>query len=187
MEQAPFAFVMQGTTKDWARVSGFVHRTFNSEDALYFLRALRHIYSLPGGLQGVFEQAGDDVFAGLVAYRQVFLGLPGAPSHVAKHIPDVARGAAAKRVAMFLRWMVRKDNRGVDLGLWTQLSPAQLVLPLDVHTGGVARALGLLTRKQNDWLAVQELTLTLAQLDPTDPVKFDFALFGLGIYENYGQ
>ncbi|MBX3102344.1 MAG: TIGR02757 family protein [Bacteroidetes bacterium] len=186
MEDAPYDFVMQATEADLLPLEAFVHRTFNGWDAQSFVKGLRHIYTRHGGLEAVFArntESSTDLMPGLIAYHETMLAAPGFIPRTRKHVPDVRRGAAAKRLNMYLRWMVRRDSRGVDFGLWNSISPARLLLPLDLHTGRVARALGLLSRNQDDWRAVQALTGTLRTLDPQDPVKYDFALFGLGVYE----
>jgi uncharacterized protein (TIGR02757 family) len=183
----PHDFVVNASPEQLRSFREFQHRTFQGLDAEYFMYALQHIYRHHDGLQMVFERSfrsGDSIFNALARFRDIFLSLPG-PLRTRKHIPDVLNGAAAKRLNMFLRWMVRSDARGVDFGLWTGIPASALMIPLDVHTGNVARKLGLLTRKQNDWKAVEELTSRLRDFDPNDPVKYDYALFGLGMYENF--
>jgi uncharacterized protein (TIGR02757 family) len=120
----------------------------------------------------------------LVSFRKVFFEIDCFP-RTFKHISDINKGASAKRLNMFLRWMVRDDKRGVDFGLWKSIPASALYIPIDLHTGNVARKLGLLLRKQNDWKAVAELTTRLREFDPLDPVKYDFALFGLGIFDKF--
>ena len=183
----PHDFVVNASPEQLRSFREFQHRTFQGPDAEYFMFALQHIYRHHDGLRMVFEtsfRSGNSIFNALVRFRDLFLSLPG-PPRTRKHIPDVLKGAAAKRLNMFLRWMVRSDPRGVDFGLWTGIPASALMIPLDVHTGNVARKLGLLTRKQNDWKAVEELTSRLRDFDPHDPVKYDYALFGLGMYENF--
>jgi uncharacterized protein (TIGR02757 family) len=185
MDHKPYEFVMHAKNRDLRRFEHFCHRTFNATDTLYFLHALRNIYSQQGGLQKVFENgfSTDHSAAGaIIHFRKLFLSY-GAPERTKKHVPDILRGSAAKRLNLFLRWMVRDDGRGVDFGIWNTIRPAWLCIPLDLHSGNSARKLNLLVRKQNDWKAVQELTLKLAELDPEDPVKFDFALFGMGAFD----
>ncbi|EAR15725.1 MULTISPECIES: TIGR02757 family protein [Robiginitalea] len=185
MGQAPFDFVMQATPSDLDSLDGFVHRTFNADDLRTFTRALRHIYSEHGGLEGVFTKyAPSGMQPAISRVREHFFEIPHAP-RTRKHFSDPARGSAAKRLNMFLRWMVRPASGGVDFGLWKNIPPAILSCPLDVHSGKVARALGLLKRKQNDARAVAELDTSLRKLDPVDPVKYDFALFGLGVFEGF--
>ncbi|MBK6963707.1 MAG: TIGR02757 family protein [Bacteroidales bacterium] len=186
MDNAPYDFVMNAGVTDLKRVSGFVHRTLNGDDCLFFIESLRNIYLNHGGMETVFQfgiQQGDsDVYGAICNFRQVFLESPHL-DRSAKHLANPASGSTAKRINMFLRWMVRKDKNGVDFGLWNSISPALLCCPLDVHVGNVARKLGLLERKQNDWKAVIELTNQLRRFDPEDPVKYDFALFGMGVFE----
>ncbi len=186
MDMAPYQFVNEHSSRDLDSLSGFVHRTFNGEDLKYFVRALQYIYREHGGLEGVFKRhAGKDSLQGAIsALKESFFQLPH-PSRSTKHISDPAKGSAAKRINMFLRWMVRKDGQGVDFGLWSDIDPAILSCPLDVHSGKVARKLALLHRKQNDAKAVLELDQNLRKLDPYDPVKYDFALFGLGVFEKF--
>ena len=179
MDHAPFEFVMQAHTADYRRFKRFVHRTFNGEDTIYFLKALKRIYQHHGGLEAIFSGPGD-LSEKIHAARKLFLSFK-APERTGKHFSDPLSNSAAKRINMFLRWMVRSDRRGVDFGIWKSISPSELYCPLDVHSGRVARQLGLLNRTQNDWKAVAELTANLRLLDPLDPVRYDFALFGLGV------
>ncbi|MDD5508196.1 MAG: TIGR02757 family protein [Bacteroidales bacterium] len=187
MEDSPYDFVMNSSADDQKPLFSFVHRTFNGEDCLYFMHSLRCLYQRFGNLEKAFSHpAGDnDLHMGRILSRlkQRFFESPHLP-RTAKHLPDPVRGSAAKRMNMFLRWMVRSDDRGVDFGLWKQIRPDQLCCPLDVHSGNIARKLGLLTRKYDDWNAVEELTRALRCMDPADPVRYDFALFGIGMYEN---
>jgi uncharacterized protein (TIGR02757 family) len=188
MDESPYDFVLQHRKKDLKPFESFVHRTFNSTDCLYFIRALKNLYSKHNSLEEAFTNGHpwDKPHAGeaIGHFRRQFFELPH-PLRTRKHLSDPAEGSAAKRMNMFLRWMVRKDKRKVDFGLWKTIPASALLCPLDVHSGNVARKLGLLTRKQNDWKAVQELTASLALLDPEDPVKYDFALFGLGVFEGF--
>lgn len=182
----PFEIITQSSEKELNHLDTFVHRTFNGRDCIYFIRSLKNIYKNYGGLQHVFEsgfQKNQSVQSALNHFYQVFFELPG--ERTRKHISNVERGASAKRLNMFLRWLTRTDNCGVDFGLWKGIPASALMLPLDVHTGNVSRKLGLLKRKQNDWKAVEEVTETLRKFDPADPVKYDFALFGLGIFEKF--
>ncbi len=186
MDNSPYDFIMKSPATGFNVLNPFVHRTFNGGDCIYFARSLKNIYSNHGGLQQVFEtgfQQEGSVKAALEYFHSVFFEFPG--ERTRKHVANVQRGASAKRLNMFLRWMVRNDHRGVDFGLWEGIPQSALMLPLDVHTGNVARKLGLLNRKQNDWKAVEEVTATLRKFDPADPVKYDFALFGLGIFEKF--
>jgi uncharacterized protein (TIGR02757 family) len=183
MGHEPYRFVQEASEDELADLAPFAHRTFNGTDAQHVVLALRNLYGMQGGLQGVFTRgfAADGAQGGLRAYRDAMLAALPPYSRARKHVPDVDKGSSAKRMCMYLRWMVRKDEQGVDFGLWKGISPTQLALPLDVHTGRVARHLGLLTRKQNDWKAVCEVTARLRTLCPDDPVLLDYALFGLGI------
>ena len=188
MDDEPFAFVTEAGKKELARLSGFVHRTFNGDDVIGFVNSLRMIYSNYGGPESLYKNCLEkhhfDGAAAISAFRAVLFSKGIAPRTV-RHFGDPMRGSAAKRFNMFLRWMVRKDNCGVDFGIWKSVSPAHLYCPLDLHSGRVARRLGLLTRKQDDWKAVNELTANLRLLDPADPVKYDFALFGSGVNNQF--
>jgi len=187
MGNSPYSFLMDASDKQLQAASKFVHRTFNSADTAYFFKALRSIYLLNGGLKTVFEGlflAKGNMYGTLAGFRNLFISF-GPETRTGKHVSDVTKGSAAKRLNMYLRWMVRNDRRGVDFGLWTQIPASALYLPLDLHTGNVSRKLGLLSRKQSDWKAVEEITSKLREFDPTDPVKYDFALFGLGIFEKF--
>lgn len=183
MENEPYSFVMHHTINDLKVFKGFAHRTFNADDVAFFIEALRNIYKKEGGLEMAFHHK-KSMEQGLIKFRQMFLG-EGYAGRTAKHIADVKKNASVKRLNMFLRWMVRNDKRGVDFGIWKNISPALLYCPLDLHSGRVARKLGLLKREQDDWQAVMELTNALRKLDPKDPIKYDFALFGLGAFEKF--
>jgi uncharacterized protein (TIGR02757 family) len=184
---APHAFVMQASAKELKALTAFVYRTFQGPDLQSMVLGLRRIYADEGGLEQVFglDAAATDTAAGIGRYRQAMLATPGFTARTAKHIADPSAGASAKRLNMYLRWMVRKDGAGVDFGIWNSIRPDQLICPLDLHTGNVGRKLGLLQRKQNDWRAAIELTEALRAFDPSDPVKYDFSLFGLGIFEGF--
>jgi uncharacterized protein (TIGR02757 family) len=183
----PYEFLMNATKADILHFHDFQYRTFKDEDAGYFIKSLQNIYLNYGGLHGLFLKGLSDsgsIKGALALFRDIFLSkYP--QQRTLKHVADVNRGSAAKRLNMFLRWMVRQDNNGVDFGIWKDIPSSALMIPLDVHTGNVARKLGLLSRKQNDWIAVEELTGNLRKMDPEDPVKFDFALFGLGVFEDF--
>ena len=187
MDNNPLEFLLHSTEREWNQFADFKHRTFNGLDCRYFLKSLQNIYLNHGGLEAVFTKGflkDQTIFSALVHFREVFFELEH-EHRTEKHVSDVMKGAAAKRLNMFLRWMVRSDQLGVDFGLWKQIPSSALMLPLDVHTGNVARKLGLLTRTQNDWRAVEEITHKLRQFDPEDPIKYDFALFGLGVFEKF--
>lgn len=186
MDESPFEFVMNHEEKDLIKLQHFVHRTFNNSDLICFLKSLRHLYTRYQGMENIFQQHAENhsLQWAIHQFKQVFFELPH-PVRTEKHVSDPLSGSAAKRINMFLRWMVRRDNRGVDLGIWKSLSPSQLSCPLDVHSGQVARKLGLITRTQNDAKALVELDVNLRRLDAEDPVKYDFALFGLGVFEKF--
>jgi uncharacterized protein (TIGR02757 family) len=179
----PHEFVLNASGKDLIAFERFVHRTFNGVDTVNFIKSLQNIYLNHGGIEKVFtdgyKQTGN-LAGSLQQFRTVFFELPH-EKRTEKHVADISKKASGKRLSMFLRWMVRNDGRGVDFGLWKDIPSAALMLPLDLHTGNVSRMLGLLNRKQNDWLSVEEVTARLREFDPADPVKYDFALFGLGI------
>jgi uncharacterized protein (TIGR02757 family) len=177
----PFAFISQygGNKSEKKLLKQFVHRTFNFEDLDFFIRSLNKIYARHDSLESIFY--GNDTFEKIANFRAVFLSTKHGEKSV-KHLPDVQRGSAAKRINMMLRWFCR-DNSPVDFGIWKTVSKAELLLPLDVHTGNISRKLGLLKRNQNDRKAVEEITERLKELNPLDPVKYDFALFGIGAYE----
>lgn len=185
MDRAPFEFVMNAGPRDLERLDQFVHRTFNALDLRQFVFALRHLYNEHGGLEAAFlstEKAAP--LPPIEDMITLFRGRFFEPEHeprTHKHVADPARGSNAKRINMFLRWMVRPNDRGIDLALWKRIPASALHVPLDVHTGRVARELGLLRRKQDDWKSVQELTAALRSFNATDPVKYDIALFGLGV------
>ena len=183
MDFSPYDFVLNFNDGDLKIFEKFVHRTFNSIDLQYFILSLKNIYQEHGGLEKIFiTEAG--IKEAILYFRNIFFELD-YPTRTSKHIANPAKNSSAKRLNMFLRWMVRKDDKGVDFGIWKTIHPSQLYCPLDIHSGRVARQLGILERKQDDWKAVEELTENLRQLDPTDPVKYDFALFGMGVNENF--
>ena len=186
MGNAPYDFVMSHQETDLERLDAFVHRTFNGQDFMSFIKGIQHIYKNHGGLETVFSQniKRADLQNSIHQFKKLFFEIPH-QYRTQKHVSDPLKGSAAKRINMYLRWMVRQDNKGVDLGIWKSISPALLSCPLDVHSGNVARKLEILTRKQNDGKALAELDLKLRELDPLDPVKYDFALFGLGVFEGF--
>ncbi len=186
MGNSPYDFVMNFSEKNSEIFSGFKHRTFNEYDLSFFIKALQHIYLNHGGMEAVFSKNSGKMSLqpAIHEFKKVFFEIP----HLVrtqKHISDPLKNSAAKRINMYLRWMVRKDNSGVDFGIWKNISPSLLSCPLDVHSGNVARKLKLLSRKQNDGKAVSELDDSLRKLDASDPVKYDFALFGLGAFEKF--
>jgi uncharacterized protein (TIGR02757 family) len=184
MDGAPYDFIRNHEETDLKRFLAFKHRTFNATDALYFLHFFHQYYQAHDSLEDAFLGApasAETVEPALIRFHDRFCCDPFFPDRTRKHIATPARNSSCKRLLMFLRWMVRQDNPGVDFGLWTRLRPEQLVIPIDVHVNRVARKLGLLTRSQTDWKAALELTQTLRQFDPADPVRYDFALFGLGV------
>lgn len=188
MDGAPYDFVRNHHESDLKRFLAFKHRTFNATDALYFLHFFHHYYQQHDTLEDAFLPAtitdivdSEPIEQALISFHDRFCCDPFFPERTRKHIATPARQSTCKRLLMFLRWMVRRDDRGVDFGLWTRLQPHQLVMPIDVHVNRVSRHLSLLTRAQTDWKAALELTRTLRQFDPADPVRYDFALFGLGV------
>lgn len=185
MDGVPHDFILHHTEQDRARFADFKHRTFQYTDTLYFLEFLQHYYRQHASLEDAFARfltpESETTEAALVGFHELFFSLPDAPQRTRKHIATPARKSSCKRLNMFLRWMVRQDTRGVDFGDWSRIRPAQLMIPLDVHVERVARQLGLIKRPQCDWATVVELTANLRQFDPNDPVKYDFALFGLGV------
>lgn len=202
MGNSPYDFVMSHSEEDLERLESFVHRTFNGQDFASFIKGLQHIYKNHGGLEAAFSKKingngkdnGNDndnsngntisLQNNIHEFKKIFFEIPH-QIRTQKHISDPMNGSAAKRINMYLRWMCRQDNKGVDLGIWKSISPSLLSCPLDVHSGNVARKLGLLNRKQNDGKALAELDFKLRELDPNDPVKYDFALFGLGVFERF--
>lgn len=189
MDNAPYDFILHHTEKDRASFARFKHRTFQAVDSLYFLEFLQQYYRRHDSLEDAFARfmnPGDpDTTGALAGFHRFFFQFHFAPERTRKHIPTPQRNSTCKRLNMYLRWMVRGDNRGVDFGLWKKINPSQLLIPLDVHVDRVARQLGLLKRAQTDWKAVLELTENLRVYDPADPVKYDFALFGLGVLQKH--
>ena len=186
MGNSPFDFVLNYTDRHKKYTKGFVHRTFNEQDLHTFFLALSHIYKKHHGLEAVFSKnvTNQSMQPAIHEFKKVFFEISHLP-RTQKHISDPFKNSAAKRINMFLRWMVRQDNTGVDFGIWNTISPSMLSCPLDVHSAGIARKLGILTRKQNDGKALQELDKALRKMDSVDPVKYDFALFGLGAFEKF--
>lgn len=186
MDNSPYDFILNHQEADLKPFLNFKHRTFNATDTLYFLAFFKEFYLNNHSLEDAFYSGPEqDMEYNLVRFHQQFFALEDYPERTRKHIATPARKSACKRINMFLRWMVRSDENGVDFGIWKKLKPAQLICPCDVHVDRVARKLGLITRKQTDWLTAKELTQNLLLLDSHDPVKYDFALFGLGVYERF--
>lgn len=195
MDEAPYQFILQHSDEDLKKLLDFRHRTFNATDLLHFIAFLRHHYGRFGSLEDAFllpwEKAAGmghepwDAQEALSAFYSYFFSLEDSPPRTRKHIASPERRSSCKRINMFLRWMVRQDDRGVDFGLWRRIPMDRLICPLDLHVARVARKFGLLLRNPSDWLAARELTDRLLELDPYDPVKYDFALFGLGVMEKF--
>jgi uncharacterized protein (TIGR02757 family) len=187
MDYSPYEFISGFEASDLKKFSSYVHRTFNGIDCMFFLQSVSNIYKHHGGLETVFSNPvrnGLTIKESLIDFRSKFFELPHL-KRTEKHIANPFANSSAKRLNMFLRWMVRNDNRGVDFGIWKTIKPEDLFCPLDIHSGRVARKLGLLTRKSNDWKAVEELTGNLRKMNANDPIKYDFALFGIGINEKF--
>ena len=182
MDEAPHDFIMNASEVELDRLSSFVHRTFNATDLRQFILSIRHLYTRYGGMEEAFLENGEisDMNEAISRFKRRFFEIEHQPRTL-KHVADPAKGSNAKRINMYLRWMVRPADRGVDLGLWKKINTSELLLPLDVHTGRISRELGLLKRKQDDRKAVEEVTAALRLIDPLDPVRFDIAMFGLGV------
>lgn len=187
MDNSPYDFLLHHTLDELRPFEKFKHRTFNGTDALYFIEFLSQFYRKHESLEEAFtsDQSGETVEQHLISFYHLFFSLPDFPTRTRKHLATPERKSACKRINMFLRWMVRKDDHGVDFGLWTKISPSQLICPCDLHVERVARKLKLIRRKHMNWETALELTANLRKLDPLDPVKYDFALFGLGIEEKF--
>ncbi|MDX2188667.1 MAG: TIGR02757 family protein [Bacteroidota bacterium] len=185
MDNSPYDFIMNHKENDLKRLVYFKHRTFNYTDTLYYIHFLKKHYSMYESLEDAFtngiEANASSIELGLVNFHNYFINDPFFPIRTKKHVSSPESKSACKRLNMFLRWMVRKDNKGVDFGIWNRIKPSQLICPCDVHVDKVGRALKLITRKQTDWQTAVELTESLKILDSFDPIKYDFALFGLGI------
>lgn len=185
MDRSPYDFILHANKSKLQKLDSFVYRTFNPDDLLFLITALKNIYQNEGGLEQLattgFKES-NEIKEAIIGMRNGLLKTPHL-KRSEKHLANPESGSAAKRINMFLRWMVRQDDNGVDFGLWKNISPNKLMCPLDVHSGRVARSLGLLNRSQNDWKAVEELTANLRKISPNDPVKYDFALFGMGVFE----
>lgn len=187
MDNAPHQFLLQHKLSDLKPFESFKHRTFNSTDALYFIESLSTYYRTHESLEDAFVGLKNDstIESGLINFHTQFFSLPDFPPRTIKHVSTPARKSACKRLNMYLRWMVRQDDNGVDFGIWKKINPAQLICPCDVHVERVARKLNLIRSKGMNWQTALELTSNLRKLDPIDPVKYDFALFGLGIMERF--
>jgi uncharacterized protein (TIGR02757 family) len=187
MDDAPHDFCLHHSSKDLKKLKGFKHRTFNETDLRYFIRFLQYHYQQHQSLESAFclgwSATDATVENGLKNFHNYFFSLPDAPARTKKHISTPARNSSCKRLNMFLRWMVRRDDAGIDFGIWQKIQPAQLVMPIDVHVARVAKSLQLLNTDKTDWPTALLLTETLRQIDPQDPVRFDFALFGMGVNE----
>ncbi len=186
LDNTPYDFIINHQESDLDRLENFVHRTFNSVDLRFFIQSLKNIYVNHTGLENIFTQhaAKNSLQPAIHHFKKIFFEIKH-PPRTTKHISDPEKGSAAKKINMWLRWMVRNDKSGVDFGIWKNISPSALSCPLDVHSGNVARKLNLLTRRQNDAKALSELDNSLRKLDEKDPVKYDFALFGLGVFEKF--
>lgn len=188
MDDSPFEFITQHRSKDLKRFDGFVHRTFNADDVRAFCISLKDMYEEHPSLENHFTsglgESNENVGKAISHFKKRFFQ-NSESSRTLKHVSDPAKGSAAKRINMYLRWMVRPNDRGVDFGIWKNIPTSLLSCPLDVHSGRVARKLGLLSRKQDDWKAVAELDSSLRALDSNDPVKYDYSLFGLGVFEGF--
>ncbi len=182
MDFSPYDYIYNHTEKDLRSLVGkSIHRTFNGDDLAHFIRNLGRIYHDSDSLEDLFllQEGETDFYHSLERFRTVFLGTTA--HRAAKHVSSTYKNSSAKRLMMYLRWMVRQDSRKVDFGLWTRLPPRFLSVPLDVHTGNMGRQLNLITRKQNDWKTVVQMDAALRKMDDTDPARYDFALFGMGV------
>jgi uncharacterized protein (TIGR02757 family) len=187
MDNSPFDFILHHGENDLKFLTGFKHRTFNATDTLYFVYFLNWYYNQHQSLEDLFLTGYPSIEKGLVNFHNFFFSHEFAPARTKKHIPSPEKKSTCKRMNMFLRWMVRKDDRGVDFGIWPRINPSALICPVDLHVDRVARRLGLISRKQTDWLTALELTEELKKIDPLDPVKYDYALFGMGVIEKFGS
>lgn len=189
MDNQPYQFVLHAGPADLKRLLGFKHRTFNDTDLLYFVEFLHHHYQAHDSLEAAFvrfmKKEDEHIGGALRGFHHYFFSLEDAPRRTVKHISTPAKNSTCKRLCMFLRWMVRHDSAGVDLGIWNQIKPAQLILPVDLHVTRVTQRMGLLDHTKPDWNTAVQLTRNLKELDPNDPVKFDYALFGLGVLEKF--
>ncbi len=183
MGHQPYDFILNASTNDLKDLK-FVHRTFNTIDLTFFIQSLQNIYNSGSSLEKEFAKSPETMAYKIAEFRNSFLATPH-EKRSEKHLSNPLKNSSAKRLNMYLRWMVRQDKKGVDFGIWKRIKPSELYCPLDVHTGNIARKLGFITRKANDWKALEELMVHLREMDATDPVKYDFALFGLGVYDDF--
>ena len=189
MDMAPHQFILESSPVKLKQLAAFKHRTFNATDLFYFIEFLHAHYTTHKSLEAAFLKGmgkkDETVEFALRGFYDYFFSLDDVPARTRKHIATPARGSTCKRLSMYLRWMVRRDNKGVDFGIWKKISPSQLICPMDLHVARVAQKFGLLQRTKTDWLAAVELTEWLKTMDPEDPARFDFALFGLGVMEKF--
>lgn len=189
MDNEPHNFCLDLNAEKLKKIIAFRHRTFNDTDLLYFIEFLHHHYNNNDSLESAFTkwmQPGDEnIENALIGFHHYFFSIPDAPARTKKHIATPQKGSTCKRLNMFLRWMVRRDDKGVDFGIWKNIIPAQLVCPIDLHVARVAKRFNLINRKQVDWITAIELTNHLKEFDASDPAKYDFALFGLGVIEKF--
>ncbi len=189
MHNAPHDYCLHHTSKDLKQLLSFKHRTFNTTDLLYFVEFLKYHYKSHDTLETAFVQSmkkkDENIENGLNGFYDYFFSLPDVPKRTRKHIASPNKKSSCKKLNMYLRWMVRNDKKGVDFGIWKNIKPSQLIIPLDLHVSRVAKNFNLITRNQSDWLSAVQLTETLKHLDPKDPVKYDFALFSLGVLEKF--
>ena len=186
MDMAPYDFIRNFTDNDLDSFRNFKHRTFNFDDLTHFFKSIQNLYLNHGGLEGAFSKYPSEMNKNISHFKQLFFEIDHL-KRTQKHVSDPLKGSAAKRLNMYLRWMTRPSEKGVDFGIWTKIQPKHLYLPLDIHTGNVSKKLGILNRKQSDWKALEEIMSTLKKIDANDPVKYDFALFGLGVFEGFGK
>ena len=186
MDNSPYDFIVNHSSKDLVKINQSIHRTFNQIDLNYFIKSLKNIYNEYGGIEEILSNKnnGENLQDRISSFKEIFFCL-NHPDRTKKHLPSPINGSSAKRFNMFLRWMVRTNERGVDFGIWTKINRSEWSIPLDVHTGRIGRELGLLKRNLNDNKSVNELDLKLREMDLIDPVKYDYALFGLGVYKNF--
>jgi uncharacterized protein (TIGR02757 family) len=185
MQMQPYEFILNHSTEDVKRLLSFKHRTFKTTDLLYFIEFLKYHYTDNKSLETAFTKHGNTIEEMLTGFHHYFFSMEDVPVRTKKHIATPEKNSTCKRLNMFLRWMVRRDDKGVDFGIWKKISPSQLICPIDLHVARVSRRFNLLERKQTDWQAALELTDNLRKFDKNDPVKYDFALFALGVIEKF--